>query len=150
MTIIIFKNFYLLTWERERERKTLTCCSTYLCIHWLLLICALTRDQTHNPGVSGWRSKQLIYPARAGHSRFVWLLLASRFWTSFHFYYTIYHNVLWQLCGQTAFSSAVMLETFWGEGFAFQSSLKEFWRLSLMRMERTLARAARLGNRLHS
>ena len=32
---------------RERgERERLTCCSTYLCIHWLILVCALTRDQT--------------------------------------------------------------------------------------------------------
>ena len=26
----------------EKETKTSICCSTYLCIHWLLLICALT------------------------------------------------------------------------------------------------------------
>ena len=30
--------------ERERERETLICCSPYLYIHWLLLICALTGD----------------------------------------------------------------------------------------------------------
>ena len=36
--------------ERERERR-LICCSTYLCIHWLIFICALTGDQTHNLGV---------------------------------------------------------------------------------------------------
>ena len=29
------------------------CCSTYLCIHWLILVCALTGDQTHNLGVLG-------------------------------------------------------------------------------------------------
>ena len=39
--------------ETERERETLIYCSTYLCIHWLLLACALTRDGTCNPGVSG-------------------------------------------------------------------------------------------------
>ena len=28
--------------ERERERKeTSICCPTYLCTHWLLLVCAL-------------------------------------------------------------------------------------------------------------
>ena len=38
---------------RERKRETSICCSTYLCIHWLILTCALTGDQTHNLGVSG-------------------------------------------------------------------------------------------------
>ena len=28
--------------DRERERETSICCSTYLCIHWLILICPLT------------------------------------------------------------------------------------------------------------
>ena len=49
----------------ERERETSIRCSTYLHIHWLLLICALTGDQTCNRGVSGRRSNQLSYPARA-------------------------------------------------------------------------------------
>ena len=41
------------------------CFSTYLCIHWLILVCALTGDRTHNLGM--WRccSKQLSYLARA-------------------------------------------------------------------------------------
>ena len=30
-----------------RKRGTSICCFTYLCIHWLILICALTRDQTY-------------------------------------------------------------------------------------------------------
>ena len=49
---------YWLIWERERERgrETLICCSTHGCIHWLLLVCALTWDRTYNLGVSGWRS----------------------------------------------------------------------------------------------
>ena len=51
--------------EEGGERKTLICCSTYLCIHWLFLVCALTRDRIHSPGVSGWCSNQLSYPARA-------------------------------------------------------------------------------------
>lgn len=25
--------------ERQRERKTLTYCSTYVCTHWLILLC---------------------------------------------------------------------------------------------------------------
>ena len=36
----------------ERQRETLICCSTYFCIHWLILVCALTRDQTLNLGTS--------------------------------------------------------------------------------------------------
>ena len=43
-----FFNVYSLSLERERERKgereTLICCSTYLCIHRLILLCALTGD----------------------------------------------------------------------------------------------------------
>ena len=38
----------------EKETETLTCCSTYWGIHWLMiLIRALTRDQTHNLGILG-------------------------------------------------------------------------------------------------
>ena len=40
-------------------------CYTYFCIHWLLLLCPLTRDQTHNLSVLGRHSSQLSYPARA-------------------------------------------------------------------------------------
>ena len=29
-----------------RERERLACPATYLCIHWLLLVCALTGDGT--------------------------------------------------------------------------------------------------------
>ena len=39
--------------ELGREGATWIYCSTYLCIHWLLLVCALTRDQTQNFGVIG-------------------------------------------------------------------------------------------------
>ena len=38
------------------------CCSTYICIHWLLLICTLTGDRTHSLGAS---SNQPNYLARA-------------------------------------------------------------------------------------
>ena len=50
--------------EREREREISICCSTYLCMHLLILTCALTRDQSHNLGVLGLCSNQLSYPAR--------------------------------------------------------------------------------------
>ena len=41
--------------ERERERNSDRSfrCSTYLWIHWLLLVCALTGDGTCNLGLSG-------------------------------------------------------------------------------------------------
>lgn len=42
------------------------CCSTQLCIHCLILVCALTaRDRTHNLGALGRHSDQLSHPARA-------------------------------------------------------------------------------------
>ena len=73
MTLTLCKRFYLLIWDRETERErdrqtdrqTSICCSTYLCLYWLILVCALTRDQTHNLGVSRQCSNQLSYPARA-------------------------------------------------------------------------------------
>ena len=38
--------------EGESVRETSICCFTYLSNHWLILVCALTRDQTHNLGIS--------------------------------------------------------------------------------------------------
>ena len=35
------------------------CCCTYLCILWLILVCALTSSQTRNLSVSRQRSYQL-------------------------------------------------------------------------------------------
>ena len=58
LNIYIYLNLYLLILEREeagrereRERETLLCCSTYLRVHWLLLVCALTRDGIYNLGL---------------------------------------------------------------------------------------------------
>ena len=63
------KNSYIEFRERkergEEEQETLICYSTYLCIHWLILICTLTEDQTHNLGLSGQCSNQLSYSAMA-------------------------------------------------------------------------------------
>lgn len=42
------------------ERETLICWCTYLHIHWSVLVCALTRDQSCNLGVSGWLSNQQL------------------------------------------------------------------------------------------
>ena len=54
--------------ERERERETSICffmlIHAYSCIHWLILVCALTKDRTHNLGISGRCSDQLCYLAR--------------------------------------------------------------------------------------
>ena len=41
---LLFLRFYSLI--LEREKATLIRCSTYFCIHWLLLVCALTWYQT--------------------------------------------------------------------------------------------------------
>ena len=40
-------------------REGQICCSTYLCSHWLILICAPTGYWTINLGVSRWHSNQL-------------------------------------------------------------------------------------------
>lgn len=51
---------------RQRgERHALIGCSIHLCICWLLLVCAPTRDQTHDPGIWGRCSNQPSCPARA-------------------------------------------------------------------------------------
>ena len=43
MTLSLFKKFFFIYWF-ERERETSICCSIYLCIHWLIFVCALTGD----------------------------------------------------------------------------------------------------------
>lgn len=45
--------FLLLIFGREEERQTLICCSTYVCIHWLIL------DGTRNHGIAGQCCNQL-------------------------------------------------------------------------------------------
>ena len=56
--------FFIDLREREKERERI-CGSTYLNIHWLLLVCALTGDQTHTHGVSGRYSNQLSHVVSA-------------------------------------------------------------------------------------
>ena len=47
----LLKDFLKIYWfERERERGTLVCCSTCLCIPWLILAWALTGDWTWSAG----------------------------------------------------------------------------------------------------
>ena len=77
LLIKIFLNFLILEREekREGERERLICFSTYLCIYWLLLVCALTRDRTHNLGESEQCSNQVSYLARAYSVFKCWLVL---------------------------------------------------------------------------
>ena len=49
----------------EKERETLMCYSIPLCIHWVILVCALTGDWTRNLGLLGQCSNQLSRLARA-------------------------------------------------------------------------------------
>ena len=81
--------------DRERDIKTSICSSTYLCLHWLILVCALTKYQTHNFGVSGQCSNQLSYPARnltgAFHLKIVFSEYEMVLWPHFLFY--IVHKV---------------------------------------------------------
>ena len=67
--------FYLLILERERgmgdrEREKHLSTVPTVCIHWFLLVCTLTRDQTCNLDISGPCSNPLGYPARAGQGIF--------------------------------------------------------------------------------
>ena len=59
------KMFYLLIlergWEREKHQFVLP---PYLCLHWLILVCAPTGDRTCKRGVWGRCSNQLRHPAR--------------------------------------------------------------------------------------
>ena len=48
------------SWERENHWFVVQ----LLCIHWLILVCPLTGNQTDNLGISGWCSNWLSYPAR--------------------------------------------------------------------------------------
>ena len=51
--------------EKGRQReKHQPCCSTYLCICWLILVRALSGDQTLNLAISGQCSNLLRYLAR--------------------------------------------------------------------------------------
>ena len=56
--------------EGEKERETLMCCSSYLCIHQLILLRALTRGWSHNLGASQWHAKELSCAVRAHHPFF--------------------------------------------------------------------------------
>ena len=61
--------------EREKHR----------CIHWLILICSLTRDGTWNLGILGQCSNQLSYLARAWIA-FLVLLLSLIYVSQFYLF----------------------------------------------------------------
>lgn len=69
--LFYFFTFYLLILQGERERKGeweregKTCCFTHPCPHWLIILCALTRDQIHNLSALEQCSNQWSYPSRA-------------------------------------------------------------------------------------
>ena len=63
--IYLFVCLFVYAFMRERKREASICCSAYLCIHPLLLVCALIGDQTCNPGILGWCANQLRYLAGA-------------------------------------------------------------------------------------
>lgn len=65
------KNYLLIFREQGERHVNLLFHLRYLCIHWLLLVCALTRDGTHDPGVSGRCPNQVSCLARAALSAFI-------------------------------------------------------------------------------
>ena len=71
--------FFFLTYWFERERETSICCSTYLCIHLLILVCVQLGDGTCKLGLTGWHTTQLSYPARASLTMVCLTVTFSRF-----------------------------------------------------------------------
>lgn len=53
--------------EGGREGDRFVVLLIYIYFHWLLLVCALTGDRTHNLGVPGQYSNQLGYLAKASN-----------------------------------------------------------------------------------
>ena len=71
-------------------RETLICFSTYLCIHWLILVCALTRDRTSTlaywakaptKALINWATQPepCLFIFNAFHSLSILLILSSHF-----------------------------------------------------------------------
>ena len=55
------QRFFFIDFRERKGRgggRMLICCSTYLCIHWMILVCALIGNWTHSCGVMGWCSRE--------------------------------------------------------------------------------------------
>ena len=51
--------------KKGKKKETSIRCSTYWCIHWLILVRALTGDRICNPDILKQHSNQLSYRSRA-------------------------------------------------------------------------------------
>ena len=115
--------FYKARGRGEMERERSIYYSTYLSIHYLILACALTRNQTCLVGVLGWHASQLSYLAKAHPSLFK-KENASHIWKAsfllfpchacihlvlFTFSYNM-TNVVWPKRYRTKFTKALNLE----------------------------------------
>ena len=106
--ILFFPLFKKIYWF-ERERKTPVCFSTSLCTHWLVLVGALTEDQTHSLG-----SKQLNYMAGA---LFLTLLNTNKKVKGFSHSWLRKHSRCFKyLVLLVILSHKVQYFSFWGEG----------------------------------
>lgn len=62
--------YWLILEKEEGSRERESCCSICLCIHWLILVCALTGDWTCKIGILGWCSLARV---NCLHLIFSWL-----------------------------------------------------------------------------
>ena len=59
--------------ERKVQKHQL-CCFSDLCMHWFILVCAPTGDQTGNHGIWCYRPGAHPWPGLPGASGSVWVL----------------------------------------------------------------------------
>ena len=71
MQLKVLFYIYLLIFLEKEYRETSTCCSTYFCIHWLILLHALTRHQTATLAYGG----RLLQQLRQGKIFFFFMFL---------------------------------------------------------------------------
>lgn len=63
-TLHFFIDFQRQKGKNKGEREKYQFVVWLICVHWLILLCALTGDHTHSFCASGWRCNQLSYSAR--------------------------------------------------------------------------------------